>query len=89
MPRKKKQLDNNAANQAKKRRRGRPKSEIPMIRKTYHLPVELAERIEACAYWQRMTISAVLTDALQQYFKSRRIKPIPKDSKSTVGDFFG
>lgn len=88
MPRKKKQIGDHAVSQPQKRGRGRPKSEIPMLRKTYHLPTELADKIEACAYWQRMTISAVLTDALQQYFRGKKIRPIPDNSKKSVEDFF-
>ena len=88
MPRMKKQTGNDSTEKSKKRGRGRPKSEIPMIRKTYHLPTELAEKVEAYSYWARMTISAVLTDALQEYFKDKKVKPIPGDSRSSVRDFF-
>jgi len=88
MPAKKKPTGTGTSVEIQKKGRGRPKSEIPMMRKTYHLPTELAEKIEACAYWDRMTISAVLTDALQQYFKGKKLKPIPEDSKSNVEDFY-
>lgn len=89
MPRRKKQTGaTRTENKSKKSGRGRPKSEIPMVRKTYHIPTELADKIDQHAYWSRMTISAVLTDALQQYFQGKKIRPIPKDSKTSVEDFF-
>ncbi len=75
MPRAKKQAGNDSTEKTQKRGRGRPKSEIPMMRKTYHLPTELAEKVESYSYWARMTISAVLTDALQQYFKEKNRFP--------------
>ena len=59
-----------------------------MIRKTYHLPTELTEKVEAYAYWARMAISVVLTDALQQYFEDKKFKPIPGDCRSSVRNFF-
>ena len=88
MVRKKAQLGTDSTEKIQKRGRGRPKSGIPMVRKTYHLPTELAEKVESYSYWARMTISAVLTDALQQYFRDKKIKPIPGDSRSSVKDFF-
>jgi hypothetical protein len=39
---------------------------------------ELAEKISAYAYWERMPISAVLTLACNDFFESKRIKPRPR-----------
>ncbi len=71
----------------KKKGPGRPPSKVPMDRRTYHIPTKLADKISAHAYWERTTISAVLTKALVEFFKSKNIKPKPKDIQ-TVSDVY-
>jgi hypothetical protein len=65
---------------------GTPKAGSQRV--TYHLPVELAERVRNCAYWERREIRDVVAEALGEYLKKRNTKPPetrPKSKSSRKG----
>ena len=62
----------------KKRGPGRPRAEVAMGKFTYYMPVEIAEKVAAYAYWERLTVSAVLTMAVNEFFKRKKVKPRPE-----------
>lgn len=61
---------------------GRPKNEIECKRFTFYIPVKLATMIGDYAYWERQNASAVVTEALVQFFKGKKIKTRPPKTKS-------
>lgn len=54
----------------------RMKEEV--VRQTFVLNKLAVERLEAYAFWNRLTKKAVLEAALREYFKDKKIKPIPR-----------
>ena len=58
----------------------KPKAAEKKERMTYWLSPDLIDKVQAYAYWTPgETISATVETALQQYFKGKRIKSLPKD----------
>lgn len=47
-------------------------------RQTYHLKKEFIDKVQAYAYWERLGISEVVNSALEEYFKHKKVKSIPK-----------
>ena len=50
-------------------------------RATFIVNQELNNKLKALAYWNRLTVKEVIHDALTQYIKDKKIKPIPKKIK--------
>jgi len=42
-------------------------------RQTYHLKVELIEKVREYAYWERLGVSEVVNIALEEFFKDKEI----------------
>lgn len=42
---------------------------------------EFLEKLQAKAYWDRTTQKEVLDQALEQYLKNKKVKPIPGGKK--------
>jgi len=42
-------------------------------RQTYHLKVELIEKVKEYAYWERLGVSEVVNIALEEFFKDKKI----------------
>ena len=58
----------------------KPKAAEKKERMTYWLSPDLIDKVQAYAYWTPgETISGTVAKALQQYFKGKRIKSLPKD----------
>lgn len=59
-----------------KSKQGKPsKQELPgkqIKRQTYHLDLDLIEKIKKYAYWQRLKVSEVVNQALREFFKNRK-----------------
>ncbi|MBA7492118.1 hypothetical protein ES702_02667 [subsurface metagenome] len=52
-----------------------PKQELPSKqtkRQTYHLEIDLIEKIKKYAYWQRLKVSEVVNEALREFFKGKK-----------------
>lgn len=49
-----------------------------VLRQTFVMNAETVEKVEAYAFWQRLTKKQVLEQALQQYFADKKIRPIPR-----------
>ncbi len=47
-------------------------------RQTYHLKKEIIDKVQSYAYWERLGISEVVNSALEEYFKNKKVKSIPK-----------
>ena len=43
-------------------------------RQTYHLRMDLEEKVKSYAYWERLKISEVVNLALDNFFKERKIQ---------------
>ena len=43
-------------------------------RQTYHLKVELIEKVREYAYWERLGVSEVVNIALEEFFKDKKIE---------------
>lgn len=56
-----------------------PEVPPPKKRQTYYIQVELIEKLRAYAYWERKKISEVVNMALDEFFKDREVKKIPKN----------
>lgn len=61
------------------RRKTEPKVSPPKKRHTYYIKVELHEKVKAYAYWKRKSISEVVNEALEEFFKDLEVKKIPKN----------
>ncbi|MFQ6675566.1 MAG: hypothetical protein ACE5LH_04380 [Fidelibacterota bacterium] len=49
-------------------------------RMTYWLDPELIDKVQAYAYWTpQATISSTVEQALREFFRGRRVKPLPPD----------
>lgn len=59
---------------------GRPRGEIEKERATYHLPVILINKVADHGYWQRKSASEIVTEALIEHLKGKKIKPRPDDT---------
>jgi len=62
-----------------KGKQGKPgklrKQELPgkqIKRQTYHLDLDLIEKIKKYAYWQRLKVSEVVNQALREFFKNKK-----------------
>lgn len=52
------------------------KQELPSEqtrRQTYHMEIELIEKIKKYAYWQRLKVSEVVNQALREFFKNKKV----------------
>lgn len=47
-------------------------------RQTYYLKLSLIEKVMSYAYWERFKISEVVNISLENFFKSKKVKPLPK-----------
>lgn len=41
-------------------------------RQTYHLEMDLVEKIKKFAYWERIKVSEVVNQALREFFKGKK-----------------
>ena len=51
------------------------KQELPgkqTRRQTYHLEMDLVEKIKKFAYWERLKVSDVVNQALREFFKDKK-----------------
>jgi len=51
------------------------KQELPgkqTRRQTYHMEIELIDKIKEYAYWKRLKVSEVVNEALREFFKNRK-----------------
>ena len=55
-------------------------------RKTYHIQDELHEKVKSFAYWERLRISDVVNMALNDFFKSVKVKRMPKNRRLLLKD---
>lgn len=59
-----------------KSKQGKPsKQELPgkqTMRQTYHLELDLIEKIKKYAYWERLKVSEVVNKALREFFKDKK-----------------
>ena len=53
----------------------RRKGEV--TRHTYHARVDLLEKIRGYAYWERIGISALINQILEEFFEGKEVKPCP------------
>ncbi|MCX7705717.1 MAG: hypothetical protein N2115_05615 [bacterium] len=69
------------------RRNDLQKKEIPKtklglkegwIRATFIVREEHLEKIKALSYWERKDIKNVVDEALSQYLKNKKVKPVPQ-----------
>jgi hypothetical protein len=49
-----------------------------VLRQTFVMSKVIVDRLEAYAFWNRLTKKAVLEAALEAYFKDKKIRPIPR-----------
>jgi len=77
---KKSPLKNITGKQGSKDNKGRKpnKTDVAMTRVTYHLPQAIVDKVAGYAYWERLTASEILTDALLTFFKGKKVKAKPK-----------
>jgi len=54
------------------------KTDVVMTRVTYHLPQAIVDKVAGYAYWERLTASEILTDALLTFFKGKKVKAKPE-----------
>ena len=52
-------------------------------RQTYHIYVDLIAKLRGYAYWKRRSISELVNDALEQFFKDKQVKPRPPKNSSS------
>jgi len=59
-----------------KGKQGKPsKQELPgkqTRRQTYHLEIDLVEKIKKYSYWERVKVSEVVNQALREFFKDKK-----------------
>lgn len=41
-------------------------------RQTYHLEIDLVEKIKKYAYWERLRVSDIVNQALREFFKGKK-----------------
>lgn len=41
-------------------------------RQTYHLEIDLIEKVKKCAYWERLKVSELVNRALREFFKDKK-----------------
>ena len=41
-------------------------------RQTYHLEIDLVDKIKKYAYWERLRVSEVVNKALREFFKNKK-----------------
>lgn len=81
-------------NSKKKRRMGRPKTSTREItrttqdgckegwdRATFIIREEYKERLRALACWEGKEIKEVVDEALTEYLREKKVKPIPRKEK--------
>ena len=52
-----------------------PKDEV--IRHTYHVRADLLEKVRGYAYWERMGISELINQILEEFFEDKEVRPKP------------
>ena len=61
-----------------KRHFGRSPLEGEVQRHTYHARVDLLEKIQGYAYWERIGISELINQILEEFFEGKEVKPKPR-----------
>ena len=51
--------------------------EVEVKRYTYYARLDLLEKIQGYAYWERISISALINQILEEFFEGKEIKPKP------------
>ena len=51
-----------------------------MQRHTYYARVDLLEKLQGYAYWERFGISELINHILEEFFEDKEIKPCPPKS---------
>jgi len=52
-------------------------------RVAYIVKEELVEKVKAHAYWERLSLVDVMEEILEEFFRTRKVKPIPERKKRT------
>ena len=67
-----------------KRKRPGPSTYLGCLRKqgkvtrhTYHVRADLLEKLRGYAYWERIGISELLNQILDEFFEDKKVKPKP------------
>ena len=55
--------------------RSRQKGEV--TRHTYHVRLDLLEKVRGYAYWERIGISELINHILEKFFEGKEVKPRP------------
>jgi hypothetical protein len=64
--------------QSKLNLQDKPDKQSKPTRQTYYLDKEMIEKIRAYAWWDRLGVSEVVNIALMEFFKGKKVKPIPQ-----------
>lgn len=64
-----------------KRLETEPEVSPPKKRHTYYIKVELHEKVKALAGRKRKNMSEVVNEALDEFFKERQVKEVPKEKE--------
>ena len=76
--RKKTHSNNGKGNRSAAKRRvrsSRIKGEV--TRHTYYARVDLLEKVQGYAYWERIGISELINQILEEFFEGKEVKPKP------------
>ncbi len=67
-----------------KKEKSKPEKKEPQEvfkRHTYYLKQSLTDKVDGYAYWERYSKSEVVNTALEEFFKDKKVKPLPEDRK--------
>ena len=74
----KKQIDSNQRKSPSSRSYlGRLREQGMVTRYTYHARLDLLEKVRAYSYWERISISTLINQILEEFFEDKEIKPKP------------
>jgi len=59
-------------------KRAQKASSTGCIKATFIVDQELNNKIKALAYWKRLTVKEVVSEAFENYLQGKNVKPIPK-----------
>ena len=74
-----------------KKKQPDPNTEPKSKRQTFHLSIDVIEKLQAVAYWERLTMKEVLEDAVIEHInrlekkRGKPFEPIPEGRKVRQG----
>ena len=57
----------------------RSRLEGEVTRHTYHVQLDLLEKVRGYAYWERIGISKLIKHILTEFFEGKEVKPHPSE----------